>query len=104
MNSCYAVPIKYILKLVIAMLLRRVFGRNVKYYRFQKNMTQEQLAELTDLSPRYISNIENGGGNVSLDTIEMLVDALGIEFQDLFTTRNEEITIKKVNMRRKVGQ
>lgn len=82
------------------MLLRKLFGINVKYYRFQNNLTQEKLAELTDLSPRYISNIENGGGNVSLDTIELLTDALGVEYADLFTIGNREVRVKKVNMKK----
>jgi len=43
-------------------------------------MTQEKLAELTDLSPRYISNIENGSGNVSLDTIELIAESLEVEY------------------------
>ena len=81
-------------------MLRRIFGRNIKYYRFQNNMTQEKLAELTDLSPRYTSNIENGGGNVSLDTIELLAEALEVDYTDLFTTTNKEIKIKKVNMKK----
>ena len=81
------------------MKLRKIFGKNVKYYRFQRCMTQENLAELTDLSPRYISNIENGTGNVSLDTIEIIIEALGVGYQDLFTLENEEIKLKKVNMR-----
>jgi len=63
-------------------------------------MTQEKLAELTDLSPRYISNIENGSGNVSLDTIELIAEALEVEYIDLFTTKNKEIKIKKVNMKK----
>lgn len=100
MSSCYAVPINYILKLVMHMLLKKIFGRNIKYYRFQNRITQEKLAELADLSPRYISNIENGSGNVSLDTIEILADALGINAKDLFATENQEIKIKKVNMQK----
>lgn len=81
-------------------MLRKIFGKNVKYYRFRKDMTQEKLAELTDLSPRYISNIENGSGNVSLDTIELIAEALEVEYIDLFTTKNKEIKIKKVNMKK----
>jgi len=81
-------------------VLRKIFGKNVKYYRFRKDMTQEKLAELTDLSPRYISNIENGSGNVSLDTIELIAEALEVEYIDLFTTKNKEIKIKKVNMKK----
>lgn len=82
------------------MRLRKVFGRNVRYYRFENHMTQERLAELTDLSPRYISNIENGSGNVSLDTIELLADALKVDYMELFNTVYRELKVQKVNMRR----
>lgn len=39
--------------------IRKILGDNIKYYRFKMGYTQEKLAELTDLSPRYISDIEN---------------------------------------------
>jgi len=63
-------------------------------------MTQERLAELTDLSPRYINNIENGSGNVSLDTIELLAEALKVDYMELFNTVYRELKVQKVNMRR----
>jgi len=85
--------------MVIFMSLKGIFGKNIKYYRFKRHLTQENLAELTELSPRYISNIETGTGNVSLDTIELLAKALDVRYQDLFSLENEEIKIKKVNMK-----
>ena len=39
--------------------IRKVLGANVKFYRYTLGYTQEQLAEKCDLSPRYISDIEN---------------------------------------------
>lgn len=50
--------------------IRKVLGANVKYYRFLIGFTQEQLAEKCDMSPRYISDIENSKGNVPIDTLE----------------------------------
>lgn len=40
--------------------LRKAFGYEVCRARSEKSMTQERLAELTGLSVREISNIENG--------------------------------------------
>ncbi len=37
--------------------------KNIKYYRKQKNITQQQLADLTDLSREYICDIENESRN-----------------------------------------
>ena len=50
--------------------IRKVLGVNVKYYRFLIGYTQEQLAEKCELSPRYISDIENFKGNIPIDTLE----------------------------------
>ena len=59
--------------------IRKILGANVKYYRFQCKYTQEQLAEKCDLSPRYISDIETANGNISVDTLEIISNVLGIE-------------------------
>lgn len=40
--------------------LSELFSFNIKYYRYLNNYSQEKLAELCDLSPRYISDIERG--------------------------------------------
>ena len=40
------------------MKLNKVFGNNVKYFRFRKKYTQEKVAELTDTSVTYISQLE----------------------------------------------
>ncbi len=36
-----------------------VSGSRIKHFRLEKNMTQEQLAEASELSSNYISQIEN---------------------------------------------
>ena len=33
---------------------------NIKYYRYKNNLSQEKLAELCSLSPRYLTDIERG--------------------------------------------
>ena len=37
------------------MKLNKVFGNNVKYFRYRKKYSQEKVAELTDMSVTYIS-------------------------------------------------
>ena len=48
-----------------------IFSDNVKYYRKQSRLTQEQLAELADLSISYVKQIESNNEykNISLTTI-----------------------------------
>lgn len=52
-------------------------GRSIKSARVRSNLTQEQLAERSDLSPGYISQIEAGRKCASLPAIAKIADALG---------------------------
>lgn len=79
--------------------IRKVFGANVKFYRYQNDLTQEQLAEKCDLSTRYISDIENANGNVSLDTLEIIAKALNIESYILIKPSKHQALPKRVNMK-----
>ena len=79
--------------------IRKVLGTNVKYYRFLIGYTQEQLAEKAYISPRYISDIENGKGNIPLDTLENIAKCLKIEAYLLIKYQEHNTLPKRVNMK-----
>ena len=54
----------------------QVLSERIRRLRHQRNLTQEQLAELTDLSVVYISNVECAKRIPSLDTMLTLCHAL----------------------------
>lgn len=54
------------------------FGRNVFYYRSKKGLSQEKLAELSNLHRTYISAVERGIRSISLNNIEKIAKALEI--------------------------
>ena len=60
------------------MTLIETFGRNVRQTRKSKGWTQEQLAFEAGVKRAYLSEIENGQRNVSLDVVEKLATALGV--------------------------
>lgn len=62
----------------------RVFGKNVRKYRTEKKLSQEKFAELCGLHRTYISDIECFRRSISLDNIQRISDALGIETYKLF--------------------
>ena len=66
------------------MEIKTVFGQKVKQLRKAKELSQEDLAEKSGLNRPYISAIEQGKRNVSLEVIEKLAEALGIEIKELF--------------------
>lgn len=61
------------------------FGKAIRRRRRELDLSQEELAERADLHRTYISNIERGELNPSLETMEKLVKALDISFTALFS-------------------
>lgn len=63
--------------------LLKKFGKNVKIERIKKDLTQEKLAEILDVSTNYLACIENGRQNMSLGKILELSNALNIKIDIL---------------------
>jgi len=78
---------------------------NIKYYRYVNNFSQEKLAELCKLSPRYITYIESGLHCPTILKVESIAKALNIEPHILFQNipRDEKI-INKMNHFRQYNQ
>lgn len=64
--------------------LRLYLGQRVKYLRRHCNLTQAQLAEKTNLSINYISEIETGGTSPTLKTLLKIAQELHVEMRELF--------------------
>lgn len=62
----------------------KVFSTNLKKYRLEGNMSQEQLAEKCGMHRTYISGIECCRRSISLENIQRLADALEIDTYKLF--------------------
>lgn len=67
------------------MKLRGVFGRNVQRLRRERGLSQETLSFLAGRTRAYISSVEAGRRNATLDTVEILAKALGVEPEILVT-------------------
>lgn len=65
-------------------ILKKKFGKKIKYYRELNGLTQEQLAELIDINCRSLSFIERGVNFVKADTIEKICAALNVSPKQLF--------------------
>ena len=61
------------------MSLIHTFAENVKKYRIENGLSQEELAELSGLHRTYISAIERERRNISIRNIESIADALKTE-------------------------
>lgn len=61
------------------------FGQTVRTIRHKQNISQEELAERCGLHRTYISDVELGKRNVSLENIERIAASLNISLSALFT-------------------
>lgn len=64
--------------------IRIPFGRRVRELRQARGISQEELAYISSLHRTYISDIERGTRNVSLDNIYKISIALNVTLKDLF--------------------
>ncbi len=70
-------------------LLLKKFGKNVKIERIKKDLTQEQLAEIMNVSQNYIANIERGKANMSLAKILELSKFMNVKIEKLLAFSEE---------------
>ena len=65
------------------MSLQINLGIAILQLRKQQGLSQERLALEADIDRRYMSDVENGKRNISLDIIERIASRLGIEVCEL---------------------
>jgi transcriptional regulator with XRE-family HTH domain len=63
--------------------IKEKFGNRLKTLRKEKGLSQEELALKSGLNRPYISAIEKGKRNVSLEVMEKLAEAMDIEIRGL---------------------
>ena len=76
--------------------IKKELVEKIKRIRKQRGLTQNQLAELVDISPRNLSNIELGINFVKAETLDKIIESLNISTEELFAnnhikTKNELI-------------
>ena len=78
----------------MSMDILKTFGTNLRKYRINLGISQEKFAELSGLHRTYISDIERFRRSISLNNIQKIADALGIEPYKLFLAEGEIINEK----------
>lgn len=67
--------------------LRKLIAERVRYFRLKKGMSQEKLSEKAELEIKYINKLENQKYNLKIDTLEQVINALDISFDEFFNLR-----------------
>ena len=66
-------------------------GARLRAIRKERGYTQEQLAELTNLSTRHIAGIEKGEANPSFEVLYTIITVLGTSFDAVFNPADEQV-------------
>lgn len=63
-------------------------GKRIRELRNEMGISQEALANRAEIDRTYVTDVENGRRNISIENLEKLVIALQIEFKDFFNAPN----------------
>ncbi|WP_412059017.1 helix-turn-helix domain-containing protein [Bartonella sp. DGB2] len=63
---------------------RHIFGRNLRRARKKTGLTQKDVERITGVTQAFLSNIEKGKTNSSLDTMVILSKGLSVPIWKLF--------------------
>ena len=64
--------------------VKEMIGARIKDLRTAKGITQDRLSELVGINSKYLSSIERGKENPTLNTILKLAEALDAKVDDIF--------------------
>ncbi|GHV16343.1 hypothetical protein FACS189493_2030 [Spirochaetia bacterium] len=70
--------------------IKETFGANLKQYRKKRRLSQEQLSEKLDITPKHLSTLETGAGFVSAELLEKITKILEVSASALFYTPEEK--------------
>ena len=70
------------------MSIKLKVGQRIRELRNEIGISQEALANKAEIDRTYVTDVENGRRNISIENLYKLVNALDIEFKDFFNSPN----------------
>lgn len=77
--------------------IARLIARNLKQIRHTRNLSLEQLAELTGVSKSMLGQIERAISSPTIQTLWKISSGLGVNFTDLIQNFDKDIQIRRFN-------
>lgn len=78
--------------------IKKMIGIRISEIRNKKGFTQDQLAEKMDISPKYLSSIERGKENPTLNTLINLAQCLKVDLGVIFSFLQIEDPTKRKSL------
>ena len=76
-------------------VLKDIVSRNIRTFRIEVGLTQQQIADRAGFKVSYVARLENNSQNMSLDVLERIADALKRPVVDLVSGENQVAASKK---------
>jgi transcriptional regulator with XRE-family HTH domain len=67
--------------------LTQILADNIRFFRIQRGLSQEELAEICGVHRTYVGSVERGERNVTLSTLEIFASALNMSVPQLLTQK-----------------
>jgi transcriptional regulator with XRE-family HTH domain len=64
--------------------IKDILGRNIKHFRFHRQLSQSALAEKANISVTFLSNIERGKMFPKVETLSRITESLDVAVFELF--------------------
>jgi transcriptional regulator with XRE-family HTH domain len=68
------------------------FARLLKAERVVRGISQEELADIAGLHRTYVGSVERGERNISVDNMEALANAMGLDISELLSLPTKATT------------
>lgn len=78
--------------------LMLLVGNNIRRYRLEHHLTQDQLAEKAGISTSFCANLERGKKSMSIMTLRDIADSLEISVDYLLYEENTKIHIRNIEI------
>ncbi|KRF31703.1 helix-turn-helix domain-containing protein [Paenibacillus sp. Soil787] len=78
--------------------LKKLVGEKIREIRKNKGLTQEELSEKAQIKYTYLGDVERGVRNISLESLEKIMNALEIRPGDLFDYRELRLNSNEIEL------
>lgn len=68
--------------------LVKFVGMNIREIRKMRKLTQEELSEKSGLQTSFLAGVERGDRNITLETLEKIINGLEVDAKTLFSFNN----------------
>ncbi|MBQ9084899.1 MAG: helix-turn-helix transcriptional regulator [Clostridia bacterium] len=82
-------------------MMEKIIGKRIAQYRRRKGMTQEELSEILEITPHYLSALERGLYNIKLEMLVKILNTLECSADEVFcdvVDKSSSITTSRLSM------